>query len=224
MKILMVLTSHDRLGETGRSTGFWLEEFATPYYVFLEAGAEITVASPNGGAPPIDPASQAEGAQSDDTRRLAADKVAQALLTHTRHLADVKATDFHAVFYAGGHGPLWDLAEDPTSIALIEAFYTAGKPVAAVCHGPGVLRHVMINDQPLVKGKRVAGFSNTEEAAVQLTDVVPFLLEDELKRLGGLYEKLSDWHSFAVIDERLITGQNPASSRAVADELVTFLQ
>ncbi len=219
----MVLPSHDKLGETGAHTGFWLEEFAAPYYAFLDAGAAVTVASPKGGAPPVDPSSQAEAAQTADTRRLAADKVAQALLAHTLRLADVKATDFHAVFYAGGHGPLWDLAEDPASIALIAAFYSAGKPVAAVCHGPGVLRRVMIDGQPLVAGKRVTGFSNSEEAAVHLTDVVPFSLEDELKRLGGLYEKVGDWHSFAVIDERLITGQNPASSRAVADELITFL-
>ena len=224
MKILMVLTSHDQLGATGRKTGFWLEEFAAPYYVFLAAGAEITVASPKGGSPPVDPASSAEAARTADTRRLEADDVAKALLLHTVRLADVKASDFQAVFYAGGHGPLWDLAVDRASIALIEAFYTAGKPVAAVCHGPGVLRHVMIDGQPLVKGKRVTGFSDTEEAAVGLTDVVPFRLEDELKRLGGLYEKVSDWHSFAIVDERLITGQNPASSRAVADALITFLE
>ncbi len=223
MKILMVLTSHSILGKTGKKTGFWLEEFAAPYYVFRAAGAEITVASPMGGTSPVDPQSSADAAQTDDTRRLQTDSAAQALLANTAALKNVKATDYHAVFYPGGHGPLWDLAEDPVSVALIEAFYTAGKPIAAVCHAPGVFRHVRIDGQPLVKGKRVTGFSNSEEAAVQLTEVVPFLVEDELKRLGGLYEKVADWKSFAIIDDRVITGQNPASSRAVAEELIACL-
>ena len=223
MKILIVLTSHVNLGETGRKTGFWLEEFAAPYYVFLAAGADISVASPKGGKPPVDPLSTLDAGQTDDTRRLRADEVAQTLLANTLALEHVKATDYHAVFYPGGHGPLWDLAEDSTSVALIEAFYKAGKPVAAVCHGPGVFRHARIDGQPLVKDKRVTGFSNSEEAALHLTDVVPFLVEDELKRLGGQFEKVSDWKSLAIIDERLITGQNPASSRPVAEELVAYL-
>lgn len=223
MKLLIVLTSHDRLGETGKKTGFWLEEFAAPYYVFQTAGAEVTVASPKGGKPPIDPQSLTDVAQTLDTRRLQTDSVAQALLANTLPLNGVNATDYDAVFYPGGHGPLWDLAEDPASIALIEAFYVAGKPVAAVCHAPGVFRHVRMDGQPLVKGKRVTGFSDSEEAAVQLTGVVPFLVEDELKRLGGLYEKVVDWKSFAITDDRLITGQNPASSRAVAEALVACL-
>jgi putative intracellular protease/amidase len=223
MNILIVLTSHDQLGGTGKKTGFWLEEFGAPYYVFRDGGAEVTIASPKGGRPPIDPTSESDASQTADTRRLMDDKTAQALLANTARLSDMKATDFHAVFYSGGHGPLWDLAEDPVSIALIDAFYTAGKPIAAVCHGSGVLRHATANGQPLVKGRRVTGFSNSEEAAVHLTDVVPFRVEDELKLLGGLYEKASDWHSFAIIDDRLITGQNPASSRAVAQELMALL-
>jgi putative intracellular protease/amidase len=223
MKILMVLTSHDKLGNTGRKTGFWLEEFAAPYYTFLDAGATITLASPKGGQPPIDPVSDTPEGQTDWTRRFGQDPAAQAVLADTSRLADVKAEDYDAVFYPGGHGPMWDLAEDPLSIALIEAFYGAGKPVAAVCHAPGVLHRVKFQGQPLVNGKRVTGFTNSEEDAVQLTKVVPFLVEDELKRLGGLYEKAADWASFVVTDGRLVTGQNPASSRAGAEALLKLL-
>ena len=220
MKILMVLTSHDKLGDTGRKTGFWLEEFAAPYYTFLDAGAEITLASPKGGQPPLDPKSDAPEGQTDLTRRFKQDPAAQVVLANTVKLSDVKASDYDAVFYPGGHGPMWDLTEDRHSIALIEAFYNAGKPVAAVCHAPAVLHRVKIQGEPIVKGKRVTGFTNSEEAAVQLTKVVPFLVEDELKRLGGHYEKAADWASFVVTDGRLITGQNPASSKAGAEALL----
>jgi putative intracellular protease/amidase len=223
MKILMVLTSHDQLGDTGKKTGFWLEEFAAPYYAFLDAGAKITVASPKGGQPPLDPKSDTPEGQTETTTRFKKDAAAQAVLATTVKLADVRAEDHDAVFYPGGHGPLWDLAEDPRSIALIEAFYSAGKPVAAVCHAPAVLHRVMSHGEPIVKGKRVTGFTNTEEEAVQLTKVVPFLVEDELKRLGGLYEKVGDWQSFAITDGRLITGQNPASSGAAAQQLLKLL-
>ena len=223
MKILMVLTSHDKLGDTGRKTGFWLEEFAAPYYTFLDAGAAVTLASPKGGQPPIDPKSDEPEGQTDLTRRFKQDPAAQAVLAKTLPLAEVKAADHDAVFYPGGHGPMWDLAEDPRSIALIEAFYDAGKPVAAVCHAPGALRHAKSRGQPIVKGKRVTGFTNGEEEAVQLTEVVPFLVEDELKRLGGRYEKAADWASFVVTDGRLVTGQNPASSAAGAEALLTLL-
>jgi putative intracellular protease/amidase len=223
MKIFMVLTSHDKLGNTGRKTGFWLEEFAAPYYTFLDAGATITLASPKGGQPPIDPVSDTPEGRTDWTRRFGQDPAAQAVLANTSRLADVKAEDYDAVFYPGGHGPMWDLAEDPLSIALIEAFYGAGKPVAAVCHAPGVLHRVKFQGQPLVNGKRVTGFTNSEEEAVQLTKVVPFLVEDELKRLGGLYEKSADWASFVVTDGRLVTGQNPASSCAGAEALLKLL-
>ncbi|MDI1283547.1 MAG: type 1 glutamine amidotransferase domain-containing protein [Reyranella sp.] len=223
MKILMVLTSHDKLGDTGRKTGFWLEEFVAPYYTFLDAGAAVTVASPKGGQPPLDPISDTPEGQTDLTRRFKQDPAAQAVLAKTVKLADVKAADYDAVFYPGGHGPMWDLAEDPHSIALIEAFYNAGKPVAAVCHAPGVLHHVKFQGQPIVKGKRVAGFTNSEEEAVHLTKVVPFLVEDELKRLGGHYEKAVDWASFVITDGKLVTGQNPASSRAGAEALLKLL-
>jgi putative intracellular protease/amidase len=223
MKILMVLTSHDQLGDTGKKTGCWLEEFAAPYYAFLDAGAKITVASPKGGQPPLDPKSDTPEGQTETTTRFKKDAAAQAVLATTVKLADVRAEDHDAVFYPGGHGPLWDLAEDPRSIALIEAFYSAGKPVAAVCHAPAVLHRAMSHGEPIVKGKRVTGFTNTEEEAVQLTKVVPFLVEDELKRLGGLYEKVGDWQSFAITDGRLITGQNPASSGAAAQQLLKLL-
>ncbi|MGO4676689.1 type 1 glutamine amidotransferase domain-containing protein [Bosea sp. 2YAB26] len=224
MKILMVLTSHDQLGDTGKLTGFWLEEFAAPYYVFKDAGAEITLASPKGGQPPIDPKSDEPGNQADAMTRFKKDPAAQRVLANTVKLSDVTADSYDAVFYPGGHGPLWDLAEDPASIALIEAFYNAGKPVAAVCHAPGVLHRVTSQGQPIVKGKRVTGFTNSEEEAVQLANVVPFLVEDELKRLGGRYERAADWQSFAIVDGRLITGQNPASSTAAAQELVKLLR
>ena len=223
MKILMVLTSHDKLGDTGRKTGFWLEEFAAPYYTFLDAGAAVTVASPKGGQPPLDPKSDTPEGQTDLTRRFKQDPAAQALLGKSQILAGIKATDYDAVFYPGGHGPMWDLTEDSHSIALIEAFYNAGKPVAAICHAPAAFHRVKFQGQSIVKGKRVTGFTNGEEEAVQLTKVVPFLVEDELKRLGGLYEKAADWASFAITDGRLVTGQNPASSKAGAEALLKLL-
>lgn len=217
MKILMVLTSHDQLGNTGRKTGFWLEELAAPYYAFKDAGAEIVLASPNGGQPPLDPKSNEPASQTDMTRRFEQDKQATAQLAATVRLDSVSQADFDTVFYPGGHGPLWDLAEDKNSIALIESFIAAGKPVALVCHAPGVLRHVKAEDgKPLVDGKKVTGFTNSEEAAVGLTDIVPFLVEDELKAKGGLYSKGDDWASYVVSDGLLITGQNPASSAPAA--------
>ena len=224
MKILLVLTSHDQLGDTGKKTGFWLEELAAPYYALKDAGAEIVLASPKGGQPPLDPKSDDADAQTEDTRRFKADAEAQAALAATVVLSSVKADDFDAVFYPGGHGPLWDLAEDTHSIALIEAFITAGKPVALVCHAPGVLRDVKTAEgAPLVQGRKVTGFTNTEEDAVGLTEVVPFLVEDELKKLGARYEKGPDWGEFVVEDGNLVTGQNPASSEAAADALLTKL-
>jgi putative intracellular protease/amidase len=223
MNILMVLTSHDTLGNTGRKTGFWLEEFAAPYFTFLDARATVTLASPKGGQPPIDPVSDTPEGQTDATRRFKDDPKAQAALASTSRLAGVSAGGFDAVFYPGCHGPMWDLAEDPKSIALIESFWKAGKPVAAVCHAPGVLHRIQIDGQPLVKGKRVTGFTNDEEEVVQLTKVVPFLVEDELKCLGGLYEKAADWASFAITDGKLVTGQNPASSKAGAEALLKIL-
>jgi putative intracellular protease/amidase len=224
MKILMVLTSHDQLGNTGRKTGFWLEEFAAPYFVFRDAGVKLTLASPKGGQPPIDPKSDLPENQTPAMTRFKQDETAKKALSQTIKLADVRAENFDTVFYSGGHGPLWDLAESPVSIALLESFYNSGKPIALVCHAPGVLRRVTYKGEPLVKGKRVTGFSNSEEEAVQLTKVVPFLVEDELKRLGGLYEKAPDWQSFVVIDDRLITGQNPASSTATAQALLKALE
>jgi putative intracellular protease/amidase len=225
MKILMVLTSHDQLGNTGKKTGFWLEEFAAPYYAFKDAGAQLTLASPKGGQPPLDPKSDEPDAQTEATERFRKDSVAQSALASTVLLNSVKADDYDAIFYPGGHGPLWDLAEDKHSIALIEAFYNAGKPVAAVCHAPGVLRHAKSADgQPLVKGKQVTGFTNSEEDAVQLTDVVPFLVEDELKAKGGIFSKGSDWASYVRTDGLLLTGQNPASSQATAEALLAKLK
>ena len=225
MNILIVLTSHDTLGDTGRKTGFWLEEFAAPYYAFLDAGATLTLASPQGGQPPLDPKSDDQDAQTDDTRRFRQDAEAQRRLANTRRLAEVQAADYDAVFYPGGHGPLWDLAEDAKSVSLIETMLAAGKPVAAVCHAPGVLRHAKTADgKPLVQGRQVTGFSNTEEAAVQLTAVVPFLVEDELALLGGLYSKGPDWQPHIVSDGLLITGQNPASSVGVAQALLERLK
>jgi putative intracellular protease/amidase len=225
MKILMVLTSHDQLGDTGKKTGFWLEEFAAPYYVFKDAGAQLTLASPKGGQPPLDPKSDEPDAQTAATERFRQDSAARSALASTALLSSVRASDYDAVFYPGGHGPLWDLAEDPNSIALIETLHQAGKPVAAVCHAPGVLRHVKDADgQPLVKGKRVTGFTNTEEEAVQLTNVVPFLVEDMLKANGGVYSKGADWASYVVTDGLLLTGQNPASSEAVAEALLAKLK
>jgi putative intracellular protease/amidase len=223
-KILMVLTSHNILGSTGRPTGFWLEEFTAPYYVFHDAGQQITLASPKGGQPPIDPKSDDPASQTESMTRFKGDSATQAALARTLKLADTKASDFDTIFYSGGHGPMWDLAEDPVSIALIEAFYNADKPVAAVCHAPGVLRHVKYKGEPIVQGKRVTGFTNEEEEEVQLTNVVPFLVEDELRRLGGLFEKGANWKAFAVTDGRLITGQNPASSTAAAKALLELLK
>ncbi|MGJ7506404.1 type 1 glutamine amidotransferase domain-containing protein [Variovorax sp. GT1P44] len=223
-KILMVLTSHNILGSTGRPTGFWLEEFTAPYYVFHDAGVKVTVASPKGGQPPIDPKSDDPANQTDSMTRFKGDKATQAVLASTVKLADMKSADFDTVFYSGGHGPMWDLAEDPVSIALIESFYDAGKPVAAVCHAPGVLRHVKYKGESIVKGKRVTGFTNTEEEEVQLTKIVPFLVEDELKRLGGLFEKVDNWKPFAITDGRLITGQNPASSTSAGQALLKLLK
>lgn len=217
MKILMVLTSHDQLGNTGKKTGFWLEEFAAPYYAFKDAGADVTLMSPKGGQPPLDPKSDEPASQTDATRRFKADPAAQAVLAHTGKLSEVSAGDFDAVFYPGGHGPLWDLAEDPDSIRLIETMAAAGKTVSAVCHAPGVLRHVKAADgTPLVQGKTVTGFTNTEEAAVQLTDIVPFLVEDMLVKNGAHYSKGADWQAHVVTDGKLITGQNPASSEPAA--------
>ena len=224
MKILMVLTSHDQLGNTGEKTGFWLEEFAAPYYVFKDDGADITLASPKGCQPPLDPKSDDPDAQTEATKRFKADPAGQAALAHTLKLSDIKATDYDALFYPGGHGPLWDLAEDPDSIALIENFYKAGKPVAAVCHAPAVFRHTKSSDgKPLVQGKSVTGFSNSEETAVGLEKVVPFLLEDELRKNGGNYSKGADWQEHCVSDANLITGQNPASSEGAAKALLAQL-
>lgn len=225
MKILMVLTSHDQLGNTGKKTGFWLEEFAAPYFAFKDAGVQLTLASPKGGQPPLDPKSDEPDAQTEATERFRKDAEAQSALASTVVLSSVKADDYDAIFYPGGHGPLWDLAEDKHSIALIEAFYKAGKPVAAVCHAPGVLRHAKGADgQPLVKGKKVTGFTNSEEEAVQLTHVVPFLVEDELKAKGGIYSKGPDWTSYVLTDGLLLTGQNPASSQAAAEALLAKLK
>jgi putative intracellular protease/amidase len=223
MKILMVLTSHDQLGNTGRKTGFWLEEFAAPYFVFRDAGADLTLASPKGGLPPIDPKSDLKENQTPAMARFKKDREAQDALAHTLKLADMKSEDFDSIFYVGGHGPMWDLVDNPDSIALIESFYNAGKPVAAVCHSPAVFHRVMYKGALLVKGKRVTGFTNGEEEAVHLTNVVPFLVENELKRIGGRYEKAPDWESFAVVDDRVITGQNPASSTAAAQALLNAL-
>ena len=225
MKVLIVLTSHSELGNTGHKTGFWIEEFAAPYYTLQEAGAEITIASPKGGQPPIDPKSDEPGAQTPATIRFKADAALQELLANTKPLNEISADDFDGVFYPGGHGPLWDLTNDEDSIKLIEAFWKSRKPVAAVCHAPAVLLNVKDEfGDYLVKDKKVTGFTNTEEAAVQLTDIVPFLLEDELKAKGGIYSKSDDWASYTVKDGLLITGQNPASSEAAAEELVKLLK
>jgi len=223
MKILMVLTSHNQLGNTGLPTGFWLEEFAAPYFVFKDAGVELTLASPKGGQPPLDPKSDLPENQTPAMTRFKKDAAAQKALANTVKLADMKAEDFDTVFYPGGHGPMWDLAESPTSIALLEAFYNSGKPIALVCHSPGVLRHVTYQGAPLVKGKHVAGFTNGEEEVMQLTKVVPFLVEDELLRLGAIYEKMANWQPFSVTDGRLITGQNPASSTSAAQALLKLM-
>jgi len=221
MKILMVLTSHDQLGDTGLKTGFWLEEGAAPYFVFRDAGVQLTLASPKGGQPPIDPKSDRPENQTPAQARFKKDKEAQKAFANTVRLADVNPEDFDTVFYPGGHGPMWDLAEDPVSIALLESFYNSGKPIALVCHSPGVLRHV--KGEPLVKGKQLTGFTNGEEQEMKLTNVVPFLVENKLLRLGGIFEKKANWQPFAITDGRLITGQNPASSTSTAQALLQFM-
>ena len=224
MKVLIVLTSHDELGDTGKKTGFWLEEFASPYYHLKDAGVQVTLASPRGGQPPLDPKSHELDFQTDDTRRFDDDQDARNELANTAKLAEMKVEDFDAVFYPGGHGPLWDLHNDKDSIALIENFIAAGKPVATVCHAPAVLLKAKDqNGDPLIKAKKVTGFSNSEEAAVELTDVVPYLLEDQLIAMGGVYQKVEDWNPLAVVDGLIITGQNPGSSTAVAEALVKAL-
>jgi putative intracellular protease/amidase len=224
MKILMVLTSHDELGNTGEKTGFWLEEFAAPYYIFKDAGANITLASPLGGQPPLDPKSDAPDFQTEATYRFRADTAAQAVLASTLKLSNLSAADFDAVFYPGGHGPLWDLAEDTFSITLIEEMLNAGKPVAAVCHASGVLRHPKTSEgASVVQGKAVTGFTNSEEEAVELTQIVPFLVEDILEENGGKYSKTADWQPHVVSDGLLITGQNPASSAPAAKALLAKL-
>jgi putative intracellular protease/amidase len=224
MKILMVLTSHDKLGDTGKKTGFWLEEFAAPYYVFKDAGAQITLASPLGGQPPLDPSSDDASAQTEDTHRFKADADAQAHLAKTLKLADMEMGEFDAIFYPGGHGPLWDLAEDVNSKRLIEAFAAADRPIGAVCHAPAVFRHTLGADgKPLVAGRRVTGFTNSEEEAVGLTSVVPFLVEDMLTANGGTFERGADWADFVLTDGKLVTGQNPASSAQAARALMALL-
>jgi putative intracellular protease/amidase len=221
MNVLMILTSHDALGDTGKKTGFWLEEFAAPYYVLSDAGAKITLASPKGGQPPLDPMSDAPEAQTDDTRRFKGDATARAELAATVKLASLDMNAFDAVFYPGGHGPLWDLAEDPVSIHLLEYFAAGGRPIAAVCHAPAIFRHTKVgNGKPLVSGRNVTGFTNTEEAAAGLTNVVPFLVQDMLVKNGGVYSKGADWASHVVVDGNLITGQNPASSKGAAEALL----
>ena len=225
MNILFVLTSHDQLGDTGNKTGFWVEEFANPYYTLLDKGATITIATPKGGAAPIDPSSDSPDAATEDTDRYNKDADAKERIANTKVLANINPNDFDAVFYPGGHGPLWDLANDETSIALIEKFNSQQKPIAFVCHAPAALKSVKNTDgSPLVKGKKVTGFTNTEEAAVQLTDIVPFLVEDMLTENGGIYSKKEDWAAYAIQDGNLITGQNPASSALVAEKLIQSLQ
>ncbi|TBW30243.1 type 1 glutamine amidotransferase domain-containing protein [Gramella sp. KN1008] len=224
MKVLFVLTSHDKLGDTGNKTGFWVEEFASPYYKLLDKGVDITVASPKGGKAPIDPNSDTEDAQTEDTRRFHKDEAAQKVINNTKVLSDMKAEDFDAVFYPGGHGPLWDLSQDRDSISLIESFNAANKPIGFVCHAPAALKNVKRKDgEPLVKGKKVTGFTNSEEEAVQLTDVVPFLVEDMLKENGGIYSKAGDWEEYVLVDGNLVTGQNPASSGPAAEKLLGML-
>jgi|TARA_R110000787_G_scaffold58962_2_gene133823 putative intracellular protease/amidase len=223
MKILMVLTSHDKLGDTGKKTGFWLDEFAAPYYVFKDAGADITIASPKGGQPPLDPSSDTKDAQTPATDRFKDDTDAQKALANTDVLSTIDAAGYDAVFYPGGHGPLWDLAEDADSIKLIETVTAAGTPLGAVCHAPAIFKNTKSGDKPLVSGKTVTGFTNTEEDAVGLTGVVPFLVEDMLKANGGNYQKGADWGSFVVTDGKLVTGQNPASSEEAAKKLLALV-
>jgi putative intracellular protease/amidase len=222
-KVLFVVTSHDKLGNTGEKTGFWTEEFAAPYYALADKGVTIDIATPLGGQPPIDPKSEDPSAATEDTKRFDADTVLLEKLKNTKKLSDVKQADYDAIFYPGGHGPLWDLAEDKTSIALIESFYSHNKPVAFVCHAPGALKNVKVNGAFLVKGKNVTGFSNSEEEAIGLTKVVPFLLEDTLQKNGAVYSKADNWKAYAIEDGLLITGQNPASSKLVAEKLLNQL-
>ncbi len=225
MKVLFVLTSHDKLGDTGEKTGFWIEEFAAPYYNLVDKGVEVTVATPKGGKAPIDPNSESEDAQTEDTKRFYKDAETQKVIENTVKLDAIKAEEFDAVFYPGGHGPLWDLAEDKTSIALIEAFNKQQKPIGLVCHAPAALKNVKNEKgEPLVKGKKVTGFTNTEEEAVQLTEVVPFLVEDMLKESGGIYSKSADWEVHVLEDGNLITGQNPASSEKASEKLYEMLK
>lgn len=225
MKILMVLTSHSELGNTGKKTGFWIEEFAAPYYVFFDVGASITIASPKGGLPPIDPSSDTAENQTPAVIRFKADEILQKILSESQVLSTVSSDDYDAVFYPGGHGPLWDLTNDKDSIHLIEDFWDSKKPIAAVCHAPAVLLNVKDDaGNVLIKGKKVTGFTNSEEEAVKLTEIVPFLLENELKNKGGIYSKKEDWASYVVTDGMLITGQNPASSEAAAKELLHILK
>ncbi|NEN22343.1 type 1 glutamine amidotransferase domain-containing protein [Cryomorpha ignava] len=225
MKVLFVLTSHDKLGDTGKKTGFWVEEFAGPYYILIDKGVNITLATPKGGKAPIDPTSDTEDAATESTKRFHKDEDAQKMINNTHKLADMKAADYDAVFYPGGHGPLWDLSQDKTSIELIETFNEQKKPIAFVCHAPAALKDVKDrNGEPLVKGRRVTGFTNTEEEGVELTDVVPFLVEDMLKKNGGFYSKGADWSEFVLVDGNLITGQNPASSKLVAERLFDALK
>ena len=225
MKVLFVLTSHDELGDTGNKTGFWIEEFANPYYKLLDKGVDITVATPKGGKAPIDPSSDTEDTQTEDTKRFKKDEAAQKVINNTEVLSKMNPADYDAVFYPGGHGPLWDLSKDKDSIKLIETFNAAKKPIGFVCHAPAALKNVKAeNGEPLVKGKKVTGFTNTEEEAVQLTDVVPFLVEDMLKENGGVYSKAGDWEEYALVDGNLVTGQNPASSGLVAQKLYDMLK
>ena len=223
MKILMVLTSHDQLGNTGKKTGFWLEEFAAPYFVFRDAGAELTLTSPKGGQPPIDPKSDLAENQTPAQARFKADAQAQKALSQTIKLADVRPEDYDSIFVVGGHGPMWDIVDNPVVIGLMESIYKAGKPIAAVCHSSGIYRNVMDGDKVLIKGRRVTGFTDGEEAAMHLTDVVPWLVEDELKRVGGLYEQTADWGDCALVDGRVVSGQNPASSTDAAKALLGLL-
>ncbi|AZJ31761.1 Putative intracellular protease/amidase [Tenacibaculum mesophilum] len=222
-KVVFVLTSHEELGNTGEKTGFWIEEFAAPYYLLKDKGVEVTLASPKGGQPPIDPKSNEPDFQTPATLRFNKDEELQNVMANTAKLSDISEADYDAIFYPGGHGPLWDLAEDKHSIALIEAFYTNDKPVGAVCHAPIVLKDAQVNGEPLVKNKKVTGFSNTEEEIMQLTSIVPFLVEDELKNKGGIYSKAGDWQEYVIEDGNLITGQNPASSELVAEKLLAKL-
>jgi putative intracellular protease/amidase len=225
MKILMVLTSHNRLGDTGQKTGFWLEEFAAPYYVFTDNDIQVALASPAGGQPPVDPKSDEPDSHTEATQRFLNDEKAKDLLANTQRMESLNPEDFEAIFYPGGHGPLWDLTEDINSISLIESFYRRGKPVGCVCHAPGVLLHTRGPDGfPILKGKRVTGFSNSEESIIQLTEVVPFMVEDMLKSKGGLYSKGDNWASHIEVDDNLVTGQNPASSKAAAEAIVRLLK